>query len=66
MKQIINDKQLQTIKYELNYYSQYCDNELQNKIKQYLNGTTDEQLILTISSLKRDELNDLLLYFYLL
>ena len=65
MKQIINDKQLQTIKYELNYYSQYCDNELQNKIKQYLNGTTDEQLILTISSLKRDELNDLLLYFYL-
>lgn len=65
MKRIINDKQLQTIKYELNYYSNYCDELLKERIQKKLQKITDQEIIDTIYDLKREELNDLLLYFYL-
>lgn len=65
MKKLINDKQLQTIKYELNYYSNYCDQLLKEKIQTKLHETSDHEIIDTIFNLKRNELNDLLLYFYL-
>ena len=65
MKKIINDKQIKTIKYELNYYSDYCTDQIKKIIKEELNNKTDDQLINAIYSLERNEFNDLLLYFYL-
>jgi len=65
MKKIINVKQLQTIKYELNYYSNYCDQLFKEKIQKRLQEITDQEIIDTIYNLKRNELNDLFLYFYL-
>lgn len=64
MKKIINDIQLQTIKYELSYYSNYCDNNLQILIKQFLENTSEENIVITINNLYRGTVNDLLLYFY--
>ena len=33
MNKLISDKQIQTIKYELNYYSDYCKETLKQKIE---------------------------------
>lgn len=65
MKELINDKQIQTIKYELNYYSNYCDQTLKEKIQNKLQEISDQEIIDTIYNLKRNEINDLFLYFYL-
>lgn len=64
MEKIINDIQIETIKYELNYYSNYCDNDLQMAIKQFLENTNDEKITMIIEGLHRGLLNDLVLYFY--
>lgn len=64
MKKIINDIQLQTIKYELNYYSNYCDKDLKTSIKQFLEKTNDEKIVKIIAGLYRGIINDLVLYFY--
>ena len=65
MEKLISDKQIQTIKYELNYYSDYCEESLQQTIKNKLQIITDEEINNTIFNLERNEFNDLLLYFYL-
>lgn len=65
MMKKITKKQIKTIKYEMKYFSNYCNKSLKNDIVNYLNNITDEDIIDIILNIKRNELNDLLLYFYL-
>lgn len=64
MNKIINEKHLKTIKYELKYYSNYCSNDLCNKINNFLLENNDKQLKEIIYNCIRGEINDLVLYFY--
>ena len=59
------EKQIKTIKYEMRYYSNYCDPSLKDKINKFLDVKTDLELFEIINSLLRSDINDLLLYFYL-
>lgn len=65
MKKYISLTQIKTIKYELNYYSQYCDIEFKNEIISFLSKTNDEEIKNIIFNLCRGVINDLVLYFYL-